>query len=194
MEFGLFVSLLNAVDMIKSLFFCFLFFLLGWQSLAQAQQSQVNLGFDAGISLNEFYQQQFPAGFGASIKGLLAAGPTGQWSITGNYLYFPIDSSIPLANGENLSLHVVPVLAGYRLNFKPFFLEPQLGGALFVNRFKNSPDTYSERQVEFAFAVEMGYRLQQVEFSLRYQHAGPSPFHLGLLGIRAAYVLPLGGY
>jgi hypothetical protein len=180
--------------MIKHIFFGLFFLLLTWPSFAQVPQSQVNIGFDAGITLNEFYQAQFPAGFGASIKGLVAAGPRGQWSLTGNYLYFPIDSSIPLANGENLSLHLAPLLAGYRLNFMPFFFEPQIGGALVANRFKNSPNTYTERQIELAFALEMGYRWEQVEFSLRYQHAGPSPFHLGLLGIRAAYVLPFGRY
>lgn len=173
----------------KTTFFGLIFILLSWQSLAQQGSFQLNLGFDAGITLNDYYRSQFPAGFGASLKGLLETSGTGELSLTGNYLYFPLDSSIPLPTGENLSLHLIPVLAGYRLNFQPFFLEPQLGGALLINRFKNAPVTYSDSQVEFAFAMELGYVLRSMELSLRYQHAGPSPFHLGLLGIRAAYIL-----
>ncbi|WP_205602001.1 hypothetical protein [Cyclobacterium jeungdonense] len=173
--------------MIKTTFIGMFIIFLSFQSLAQQGNFQINLGFDAGITLNDYYQNQFPAGFGASVKGLMEGSSTGQLSLTGNYLYFPIDA--PLPAGENLSLHLIPVLAGYRLNFQPFFLEPQLGGALLINRFKNAPITYSENQVEFAFAMELGYVLESLELSLRYQHAGPSPFHLGLLGIRAAYIL-----
>lgn len=173
--------------MYKSTFIGLFLIFLSWQSLAQQGDVQVNLGFDAGITLNDYYQNQFPASFGGSIKGLVRASTSGQLSLTGNYLYFPIDAALP--TGENLSLHLIPVLAGYRLNFQPFFLEPQLGGALFINRFKNAPTTYSESQLEFAFAAELGYVMESLELSLRYQHAGPSPFHLGLLGIRAAYIL-----
>ncbi|MFO7825536.1 MAG: outer membrane beta-barrel protein [Cyclobacterium sp.] len=178
--------------MIKQTFIAVLFMLLSWKSMAQEGVNQINLGFDAGITLNEYYQTQFPAGFGASIKGLYGLGLNGQVSLTGNYLYFPLDPAYILPTGENLSLHLIPVLAGYRLNFEPFFFEPQVGGTLFINHYKNEPNSYSESNIEFSFAAELGYMLNNVELSLRYQHAGPSPFQMAFLGIRAAYIIPFG--
>ncbi|WP_218588562.1 porin family protein [Cyclobacterium lianum] len=178
--------------MIRPFIIASFLFLLSWKSVAQEGVHQINFGFDAGITLNEYYQTQFPAGFGASVKGLYGVGYNAQLALTASYLYFPLDPAFILPTGENLSLHLLPVLAGYRLNFKPFFFEPQLGATLFINQYKNQPNTYSESNMEFTFAAELGYLLNSVELSLRYQHAGPSPFQLGLLGLRAAYILPLG--
>lgn len=178
--------------MTKPFVIAVLLLLLSWKGMAQEGVNQINIGFDAGITLNEYYQTQFPAGFGASLKGLYGLGLNGQVSLTGNYLYFPLDPAYILPAGENLSLHLIPVLAGYRLNFEPFFFEPQLGGTLFINRYKNEPNTYSESNLEFTFAAEFGYILNNVELGLRYQHAGPAPFQLAILGIRAAYILPIG--
>jgi hypothetical protein len=168
------------------------FLIISFRSYGQYGEDYLNIGVDAGLTLNEFYQVQFPAGFGASIKGLYGVGLNGQVSLTVNYMYFPLDQSFALPQGENLTLHVIPVFLGYRLNFDKFFLEPQVGGAMLVNRFKNEPDVYHESTTEFAFAAEAGYVFDLVEVSFRYQHAGPSPNHLGLLGIRAAYKIPLG--
>jgi hypothetical protein len=81
---------------------------------------------------------------------------------------------------------------GQKMNFDRFFLEPQVGGALFAMRYRFDQDRYTETSTGFAFAAEAGYVFDMVEISLRYQHAGPSPHHLGLLGVRAAYKIPLG--
>ncbi|MEX2567827.1 MAG: hypothetical protein WD431_17905 [Cyclobacteriaceae bacterium] len=168
------------------------FLIISLRGYGQDGEDYLNIGVDAGLTLNEFYQVQFPAGFGASIKGLYGVGLNGQVSLTGNYMYFPIDQSFVLPTGENLTFHVIPVFLGYRLNFDEFFLEPQIGGAMLVNRFKNEPDVFNESTSVFAFAAEAGYVFDTVEVSFRYQHAGASPNHLGLLGIRAAYKIPLG--
>lgn len=169
-----------------------LFLIISFSSYGQYGEDYINIGFDAGITLNEFYQTQFPAGFGASIKGLYGVGLDGQVSLTANYLYFPLDRSLVLPAGENLVFHHVPILVGYRFNFDRFFLEPQLGGALFATRYRFDQDRYTETATAFAFAAEAGYVFDMVEVSFRYQHSGSSPHHLGLLGIRAAYRIPLG--
>ena len=170
-----------------------LFFLMvSFRGYAQYGEDYLNIGVDAGITLNEFYQVQFPAGFGASIKGLYGVGLKGQVSLTGHYMYFPLEQSFALPQGENLTLHVIPVFLGYRVNFDKFFLEPQVGGAMLINRFKNEPDVFHESTRKFSFATEAGYVFNLVEVSFRYQHAGTAPNHLGLLVIRAAYKIPLG--
>ena len=158
-------------------------------SFAQKGTNQINIGFDAGGVLNEYYQSQFPAGFGASVKGLLGLDINSQFSVSGHYLYFPLNSNYTLPKGESISLHQIPVFIGYRVYRDSFFFEPQIGTALLLNSSKNQLGKTSSNDFEFAFSAEIGYVFNQLEFSLRYQQSGGSPFQLAFLGARVAYVL-----
>ena len=158
-------------------------------SFAQTAQNQINIGFDAGGVLNEYYAVQFPAGFGASVKGLIGMPMNAQITFSGNYLYFPIDSDYILPNGRSISLHQIPLYAGYRVYRQSFFFEPQIGSVLLINNDNNVANNYTEKKLQFAFAAEIGYVISRLEFSLRYQHSGASPFHMAFLGARAAYAI-----
>lgn len=158
-------------------------------SMAQIGANQINIGFDAGGVLNEYYQSQFPAGFGPSVKGLLGMSMNAQFSVSGHYLYFPLNSNYILPKGESISLHQIPVFIGYRVYRESFFFEPQIGAALLINSSKNQLGKTSSKDLEFAFSAEIGYVFNQLELSLRYQQSGGSPFQLAFLGARVAYVL-----
>jgi hypothetical protein len=160
-------------------------------SQAQVGENYLNIGLDAGITMNDYLVNQFPAGFGGSVKGLLGVGLSGQITLSGTFLYFPLNSTFILPAGDNISFQAIPVFLGYRFNFDQFFFEPKLGGAIHVtqNRFGQTSDNLTS--TELGFAAEAGYVFNLIEVGLRYQHTGPSPFHLGMLVFRAAYRIPL---
>ncbi|WP_157971955.1 outer membrane beta-barrel protein [Pleomorphovibrio marinus] len=159
---------------------------------AQYGEDYINIGVDAGLALNDYYQTQFPAGFGANVKGLYGVGLNGQVSLSGAYMFFPLDTQFILPDGDNMYFNVIPAFLGYRFNFDNFFLEPQIGGAMHMLTTRVDQDRITETSFELGFAVEAGYVFNQVEATVRYQHSGASPFHLGLLAIRASYRIPLG--
>ena len=161
-------------------------------SQAQVGENYLNVGLDAGITMNEYLVNQFPAGFGGSVKGLLGVGLNGQITLSGTFLYFPLNSNYLLPAGDNISFQAIPAFLGYRFNFDQVFFEPQVGAALHVtrNRFGQTSDNLTS--TELGFAAEAGYIFNLIEIGLRYQHTGESPFHLGLLAFRAAYRIPLG--
>ncbi|EPR66998.1 hypothetical protein ADICYQ_3868 [Cyclobacterium qasimii M12-11B] len=157
--------------------------------MAQIRTNQLNIGFDAGGVINEYYKTQFPAGFGLSLKGVIGMPMDAQLSLSGSYLYFPLNSNYILPDGENISLHQIPVFLGYRVYRQSFFFEPQLGGALLINNNKNITGTQSTKNLQFAFAAEIGYVFNQLELSLRYQQSGGSPYQMAFLGARVAYII-----
>jgi hypothetical protein len=113
-----------------------------------------------------------------------------QVSLSGSYLYFPVDSDYILPNGRNINLQQIPVFAGYRVYRQSFFFEPQIGAALLINNDHNMVNNFTEKKIQFVFAAEIGYVFSRLEFSLSYQHSGASPFHMAFLGARAAYTIP----
>lgn len=161
-------------------------------SQAQVGENYLNIGVDAGITMNEYLVTQFPAGFGGSIKGLLGVGLNGQITLSGTLLYFPLNSNFILPAGDNISFQAIPAFLGYRFNFDQVFFEPQLGAALHItrNRFGQTSDHLTS--TELGFAAEAGYVFNLIEVGLRYQHTGQTPFHLGMLVFRAAYRIPVG--
>ncbi len=158
---------------------------------AQVGENYLNVGLDAGITMNDYLINRFPAGFGGSVKGLLGVGLSGQVTLSGTFFYFPLSSNFFLPAGDNTSFLAIPAFLGYRFNFDQFFFEPQVGSALHVtrNRFSQISDTITS--TELGFGAEEGYVFNLIEVGLRYQHTGQSPFHLGLLAFRAAYRIPL---
>lgn len=112
-----------------------------------------------------------------------------QLTFSGSYLYFPLNSNYILPDGENLSLHLIPVFVGYRVYRQSFFFEPHLGGSLLINNDRNIAGTNSAKNIQFAFAAEIGYVFNQLELSLRYQQSGASPYQMAFLGARVTYVI-----
>lgn len=160
-------------------------------SQAQVGENYLNIGLDAGITMNDYLVNQFPAGFGGSVKGLLGVGLNGQVTLSGTFLYFPLNSNFILPAGDNISFQAIPAFLGYRFNFDQIFFEPQLGAALHITRNRFSQTSDNLTSTEFGFAAEAGYVFNLIEVGLRYQHTGQSPFHLGMIAFRAAYRIPL---
>lgn len=166
-------------------------FIFSQNSYGQIGENFLNVGFDGALTLNEYYQNEFPAGFGGSVKALYGVGINGQVTLTGGFTYIPIRSTIALPFGDNVAFNLIPVTIGYRMNFDHFFFEPQLGGAMHIirNRFAQTSDNLTS--VELGFAAEAGYVFDPLEVSLRYQHTGRSPFHLGVLAMRVMFRMPV---
>lgn len=160
-------------------------------SQAQVGENYLSIGLDAGITMNDYLVNQFPAGFGGSVKGLLGVGLNGQVTLSGSFLYFPLSTNFILPAGDNISFQAIPAFLGYRFNFDQVFFEPQLGAALHVTRNRVSQASDNITSTELGFGAEAGYIFNTIEIGLRYQHTGQSPFHLGLLAFRAAYRIPL---
>jgi len=159
---------------------------------AQVGENYLNIGLDAGITMNDYLVNEFPAGFGGSVKGLLGVGLSGQITLSGTFLYFPLSSNFILPAGDNISFQAIPAFLGYRFNFEHIFFEPQLGAALHVTRNRFSQTSDNLTSTELGFAVEAGYVFNMIEVGLRYQHTGQAPFHLGMVAFRAAYRIPVG--
>ncbi|WP_209331836.1 hypothetical protein [Lunatimonas salinarum] len=165
--------------------------LLAQVSYGQVGENFLNVGFDGALTLNEYYQNEFPAGFGGSVKALYGVGMNGQVTLTGGFTYFPIRSNIVLPLGDNVAFNLIPVTVGYRMFFENLFFEPQVGAALHVarNRFAQNSDNVTT--AELGFAAEAGYIFEPLEVSLRYQHTGRAPFHLGILAMRVMFRMPV---
>ncbi|EON79030.1 hypothetical protein ADIS_0447 [Lunatimonas lonarensis] len=174
-------------------FYLVAFFLLVSVQLSWSQVgvNSLNVGFDAGITLNEFFQNEFPAGFGGSVKALYGVGMNGQVSLTGGFTYFPIKSTIALPAGDNVAFNLMPLTIGYRMFFDQLFFEPQVGGALHVTRNRFAQNSDNVTTAELGFAAEAGYVFDPFELSFRYQHTGRSPFHMGFLAVRVMYRIPV---
>jgi hypothetical protein len=175
--------------MIKRVLFVILFSGLFAPTFAQNTNNQFKGGFDAVAVLNEYYKTQFPAGFGFSFKGLMAMPNEAQFTFSGNYLYFPLNSNYIIPKGENISLHQIPVFIGYRVYRQSFFFEPQIGASFLINRNKNIVGTNSSKNIQFGFSAEIGYVFNQLELSLRYQQSGAAPYQMAILGARVAYTI-----
>lgn len=171
-------------------------FLLGLffyqHTFSQVGENYLNLGLDARITINDYYVTQFPAGFGASVKGLLGVGLNGQVTVSAAWLYFPLSTNFILPAGDNISFQAIPAFLGYRFTVDKVFFEPQLGAAIHVTRSRISQSSDNISATELGFAAEAGYGFDLLEISLRYQHTGQSPFHLGMLAFRTAYRIPIG--
>jgi len=59
----------------------------------------------------------------------------------------------------------------------------------YPNIDKNIVGTYSAKDIQFAFAAEIGYVFNRLELSLRYLQSGASPYQMAFLGARVTYVI-----
>lgn len=165
--------------------------LISRSAFTQVGENYLNVGLDGGVTLNEYFQHQFPAGFGGSAKGLFGVGMNGQITLTGGFLYFPIKPTIALPAGDNVTFNLIPLTLGYRAYFDNLFFEPQVGGSMHITRNRFSQTNHNLTTTEFGFGAEAGYVFEPVEVGIRYHHSGRSPHHIGLLAVRVMYRIPL---
>ncbi|WP_194776354.1 outer membrane beta-barrel protein [Pararhodonellum marinum] len=174
---------------ISIVFFLFFFFSIHL-SYAQQGNNQLVVGADLGITTSEYFQSQYPTGFGLGLKGLIGVGQTGQVSITSGFHRFILESSNQIS-GFSSSYDLVPLMLGYRAYFNHFFVEPQIGASFNTDRTVIDGFKANESMTELSWALEAGYVLNRVEFSARFQNTGPVPFNMAFIGLRAAYRISL---
>jgi hypothetical protein len=170
----------------KILLSIFAFMLFAGYASAQTGNNQISIGPQVEFFLGD-YANFYNTGFGGNIKGLLGVGDSGQISLSTGYTAFG-------GKGEaaNQTFSIIPIMAGYRANFKGgFYINPQVGVTINSSHFSGnaaSLGTYS--QTEFGAQLDLGYTTNGFDFSVHYLNEGDV---FSLFGIKVAYNIPLGG-
>ena len=143
---------------------------------AQKGNNQISIGPEVDLPAGTF-GDAYKAGFGGTVKGLFGVGTSGQITFTTGYIGFK-------GKGESLyadqKFSIIPLLAGYRQNFKALYVEPLIGLA----SYKTKVADFSETETRFTYGAGIGYS-GVVDLGLRFQtHEGAS-----LFALRAAYVI-----
>ena len=158
-------------------------FLLIQAGYAQKGNNQINLGPELDLPIGNFHTA-YSVGFGGTIKGLYGVGTAGQISLTTGYLHFKGKSGSN--NGYDYSgqtFAIIPYLLGYRHNFKPWYIEPQVGMASYTTKTSG----FKFNETRFTYGLGGGYTTSNLDLGLRFQsHEGAS-----LLAFRVAYNINL---
>jgi hypothetical protein len=149
---------------------------------AQTGNNQVGIGAEANFLSNASYTAAYNTGFGGSVKGLYGVGTAGQITLTSGYSSFSSKSGTIYA-GQTLSL--IPIIAGYRYNFKGgFYGEPQAGMAILSTKVPG----FSFSQTNFAAALNIGYAKNGFDVSARYYTEGDV---VSMFAVRVGYNISL---
>ena len=148
---------------------------------AQKGNNQIGIGAEVDFPMGNL-GTAYKTGFGGSIKGLYGIGNAGQLSLSAGLSSFKGKSGTIYASQ---TFNLVPILAGYRHNFKSsFYLEPQAGVGIGTTKVSNFKFT----QTEFAAVLNVGYAKNGFDISAFYH----SEFDvLSMFGIRVAYNISL---
>ncbi len=150
-------------------------FFISYGVNAQKGNNQISIGPEVDLPVGTF-ADAYKVGFGGTIKGLYGIGSGGQITLTTGYIAFNGKSGLY----ADQKFNIIPILAGYRQNFKSLYVEPQLGAA----SYKTKVTGFSESETRFTYGVGVGYS-GVVDLGLRFQaHEGAS-----LIALRAAYVI-----
>ena len=153
-------------------------------SFAQKGNNQLGGGGDLSIPTGDF-ANEFKTGFGFYLKGLLGVGKSGQITLTSGFSAFK-------ESGEwddfTTTQTIVPLLIGYRANFNQFFVEPQMGYAMFGNKYVSNDGFSTESIGAFTWAAGAGYVFNnKIEVSARYQSSSREGSSGNLFGLRLGY-------
>lgn len=161
--------------------FCFLCMISGLK--AQSGNNQMGIGADLGIPVGDLGRSTRLAP-GVSLKALYGLGMYGQAGITASYLNFSARKNTRFKTSSS----VIPLLATYRQHLDNIYLEPQVGASFIRSKIEGENiATLDQSAVYFAWAVGVGYKLQDIDLSLRYQTASKNGGSRGFIGLRAGY-------
>ena len=165
-------------------FLCIGLFLIMQASHAQKGNNQISIGPEVDLPIGSF-GDAYSVGFGGTIKGLYGIGSAGQVTLTTGYLHFKGKSGT--TNGYSFAgqtFSIIPYLVGYRHNFKPWYVEPQLGLA----SYNTKAGSFKFSETRFTYGLGAGYMMNNLDLGLRLQsHTGAT-----LLAFRAAYSFNFG--
>jgi hypothetical protein len=158
-------------------------------SFGQKDNNQIGVGGDLSIPTGDF-ASNFKTGVGVYVKGMFGVGKSGQVTFTSGYSSFK-------ETGEwddyTTTESVVPLLIGYRANLNSFFVEPQLGYAVFGQKYSSDDGFSTESMGAFTWAAGVGYVFNnKIEVSARYQSASKEGSSATYFGFRLGYNFSLG--
>ncbi|MEP7376156.1 MAG: outer membrane beta-barrel protein [Chitinophagaceae bacterium] len=161
---------------------------------SQSGNNQIGVGADLALPMGDF-GDGVKTGFGGYAKGLFGIGEAGQITFTTGYSSFKLKGLDPDESG---TASIIPLLAGYRHNFSGFYVEPQVGYNIFGAKVKILGQSSSDSNGGFAYAIGLGYVVNNVDFGVRYQGGKPSDSggdssDWSIIGIHVGYNFSLGG-
>src|SRR5215510_520625 len=101
--------------------------LLSATCFAQKGNNAIAIGGELGIPTSDF-GNYFKTGVGMYTKAMYGVGKSGQVTFTSGYTAYKEAGDF---NDFTTTISIVPLLFGYRHYFTNFFVEPQLGYAMF---------------------------------------------------------------
>ncbi len=150
-------------------------FFISYGVHAQKGNNQISIGPEVDLPVGTF-GDAYKLGFGGTIKGLYGIGSAGQITFTTGYIGFKDKSGLY----EDQKFNIIPLVAGYRQNFKTLYVEPLVGFA----SYKTKIPGFSETETRLTYGIGVGYS-GVVDLGLRFQsHEG-----ISLIALRAAYVI-----
>lgn len=155
---------------------------------AQKGTNQLGVAFEAGLPLGDFGKGA-KTGLGGLVKGLYGVGEAGQISFTTGYSNFKWKN---LGSEESGNSWIIPFLAGYRQNFDGFYLEPQLGYAVFGSKYDLAGISSSASTGAFAWGAGLGFAKNGFDGGVRYQGLSKNGT-VSVIGIHLGYNFTLGG-
>ena len=165
--------------------------LMAAASFAQKGKNFIGVGADLSLPAGEF-GDDFRRGVGAYVKAMLGVGEAGAVTFTTGYSAFK--EIADYGDDVATTATIVPILLGYRHNFNGFFVEPQIGYALYPYKLNSEDGFYTDNEGAFTVAAGLGYVFNnKIEVSARYQTAKRAGYNVGVLGLRLGYNFSLSG-
>jgi hypothetical protein len=158
---------------------------------AQTGHNQIGFGPEVAIPTGDF-GDMFNTGFGGSVKGMFGIGTAGQVTMTSVYTIYKAKD---LPSGVDFNASSIPILLGYRHNFKGFYVEPQAGYGILGSKVSGTGTSLdgSDSDGGFTWAAGIGYAMQQgIDIGARYQSTEKDG-STSLIGFTVRYNFSLGG-
>src|SRR5215470_6480378 len=154
-------------------------------SFAQKGKNFIGVGADLSLPMGDF-GDDFKRGMGGYVKAMLGVGQSGAVTFTIGYSGF---KEIADFDETTSTAVIVPFLIGYRHNFNRFFVEPQLGYALYPYKHNSAEDGfYTTTGSAFNWALNAGYMFKnKLEVSARYQTGTSTGITVAVFGLRLGY-------
>jgi len=145
---------------------------------SQNGNNAIGIGAEFDPLLTHPYSQIYHGGIGGNVKGLYGIGDAGQLTLTAGYSSFGGKSGVQYGD-QTLSL--IPILAGYRYNWKGgFYGELQAGAGVLTTKASG----FSFSQTDFAAALNVGYVVDNFDFGVRYYTEGDV---ISMFAVRIGY-------
>ena len=161
----------------------------GLATFAQSRPlgSELSIGAEAALPVGNF-KNGSNVGFGATVKYAYNFDETIALTLQSGYLYFP---GKDLGGGDKINSSQIPLKAGVRYSIGQFYVEPQLGAGFW--HFSGNNNSGSLNQTRFTYAGGIGVLASQnFDIGLRYEGSSKNGENISFLGLRLAYVFPLG--